>query len=521
MTDHANYIFSTYKTILSLPEDQLLRVGYPMTDGNPIPSFDEDLLINLCANAQQILENEGNILEIEGDVIVVGDIHGSFHDLLRIFNYFEIKKYKVLFLGDYVDRGDFSIECITLLLAYKILYPQRCFLIRGNHEFDSMCSQYGFKKEFYIHDPNDDTKSSEIENGIEKVEIDSNENSIKSDDLIGDEYYANYLANVNCYVYTEKLYKAFMRTFSYLPFCAIINNTSICIHGGLSPVLKKIDKIQTIQRPIDNFDDNQLLSDILWGDPSQKSTEISQLFHENPRGRGKLFTGMAIVDFLKINNFKRLIRAHECVNNGTDLKFNDKCITVFSASSYNYSMGNRSGVLKVVQKGDRIEPVSFPPLPRLSKSDADYYKVQHYSDRDITKPIFSVSTNRSLVNSEQVVPLEYVKSDFIFDKAQSELSLAAGVPLNKSCYLASGNSTSGTALQTTANRKSRIFQGRFNINQNFAFNTGIKKRKNSICSSNANFKLASNLQSDNSCNHLQTNVVDNPALPRLVTKDQS
>ena len=152
MTDYANYIFSTYKTILSLPKEKILQVGYQMADGNPIPSFDEDLLVNLCSDAQKIFEGEDNILEIDGDVIIVGDIHGSLHDLLRIFNYVEIRKCRILFLGDYVDRGEFSLECITLLLSLKILYPQRCFLIRGNHEFDTMCAQYGFKKEFYISD---------------------------------------------------------------------------------------------------------------------------------------------------------------------------------------------------------------------------------------------------------------------------------------------------------------------------------------------------------------------------------
>ena len=55
---------------------------------------------------------------------------------------------KVLFLGDYIDRGQFSLECITLLLALKVMHPNSVFfLIRGNHDFDSFYSKYGFKYE--------------------------------------------------------------------------------------------------------------------------------------------------------------------------------------------------------------------------------------------------------------------------------------------------------------------------------------------------------------------------------------
>ena len=202
-----------------------------------------------------------------------------------------------------------------------------------------------------------------------------------------DNYYANHV-NINCYKYTEKLYDSFLQAFSYLPIGAIVNKTSLCIHGGLSPHFERVDHINSqIQRPINEFEENGLLSDILWGDPSDT---LKQSYSDNQRGRGQIFNGPVVVNFLKNNNLKRLVRGHECVMNGVQCLFNDKCITVFSASSYSSNMGNKSGVLKLYQKNDTFECVSFKPLPRLKKCDTNYYKVQAFNSNENSSPHHSI-----------------------------------------------------------------------------------------------------------------------------------
>jgi len=107
-----------------------------------------------------------------------------------------------LFLGDYVDRGKYSIETICLLLAYKVKYPEGFFLLRGNHECSAISKQYGFYDECKRR-------------------------------------------------YSIKLWKAFIDCFNCFPIAASIDDKILCMHGGLSPELTNLDQISKIIRPTD------------------------------------------------------------------------------------------------------------------------------------------------------------------------------------------------------------------------------------------------------------------------------
>lgn len=359
MSRAASYILSAYSFIHSLTQEELLDVGHDEKNGIPIPSFDEKVLIDLCADARAIFQSEENVLYLNGDIIVVGDIHGSLHDLLRIIKFIEENNSKALFLGDYVDRGNFSLECITLLFALKLSKPPDFYLIRGNHEFDYTCRQYGFRNDIIdsiipsVTLPNTDDQSDNNPSNVER--------------------YQSYHVGKNCYQYTEKLYDDFMSAFSYLPICSIVNHSTFCIHGGLSPLLKTVDNIKTeIERPVNNYEENQLLRDLLWSDPSNNKTTP---FRENQRGTGYSFNNEAAKLFLNCNGLKRIIRAHQCIKKGISHHFDKMCYTVFSASLYGGNEKSQSGVIKINHIDDSIQYVRFHPIIRLQKKDTVYLKV--------------------------------------------------------------------------------------------------------------------------------------------------
>jgi len=102
----------------------------------------------LCATAREIFLSQPCLLELEAPLKICGDVHGQYSDLLRLFEYGGFPpEANYLFLGDYVDRGKQGLEVICLLLAYKVKYPENFFLLRGNHECNSISRIYGFYEE--------------------------------------------------------------------------------------------------------------------------------------------------------------------------------------------------------------------------------------------------------------------------------------------------------------------------------------------------------------------------------------
>ncbi|KAL0211811.1 hypothetical protein RCL1_005437 [Eukaryota sp. TZLM3-RCL] len=261
-----------------------------------------DDTIALCFYVTEILLEEPTVLELQPNVIICGDIHGQFHDLLKLFEQggqLDNTDASYLFLGDFVDRGLHSLETITLLLLYKAKYRDQIYLLRGNHETRAISSAYGFYDECQRH-------------------------------------YGTTLP-----------WLKFMEVFDVLALAAVVGNEYFCVHGGISPESKVLDKIKTLQRLVE-VPTTGLASDLLWSDPVEGTGE----FHLSPRGAGYEFGSTATDQFLHLTNLKMIVRAHQLVLEGFDKLHNNQVVTIWSAPNYCYRCGNKAAIMKIRQ--DRV-----------------------------------------------------------------------------------------------------------------------------------------------------------------------
>ena len=299
--------------------DKLLNAGFSGKRTKNVCLKNTEIEL-ICASAREIFLSQPSLLELAPPVKVVGDVHGQYHDLIRIFSKCGFPpKTNYLFLGDYVDRGKQSLETILLLLCYKIKYPENFFLLRGNHECANVTRVYGFYDE----------------------------------------------CKRRCNIKTWKL---FIDTFNTLPIAAIVAGKIFCVHGGLSPVLNSMDEIRNIARPTD-VPDFGLLNDLLWSDPADTINE----WEDNERGVSYVFSKVAINKFLSKFNFDLVCRAHMVVEDGYEF-FNDRTlVTVFSAPNYCGEFDNWGAVMGVLEdllcSFELLDPLDSAALKQVMKKE--------------------------------------------------------------------------------------------------------------------------------------------------------
>ncbi|GAM42187.1 serine/threonine protein phosphatase [Talaromyces pinophilus] len=238
-------------------------------------------ITQLCIESRSVLLSQPVLLELKAPVKIVGDIHGQYTDLLRMF---ELSGYppnvNYLFLGDYVDRGKLGLETILLLLCYKRKYPENFFLLRGNHECANVTRVYGFYDE----------------------------------------------CKRRCSI---KIWKTFVDVFNCLPVAAIVSDKIFCVHGGLSPILRHMNDVRAIVRPTD-IPDYGLLNDLLWSDPAL----MDQDWEPNERGVSYTFGKNVIREFLTKFDFDLICRAHMVVEDGYEFYEDRLLVTIFTAPNF-------------------------------------------------------------------------------------------------------------------------------------------------------------------------------------------
>ena len=295
-------------------------------DSNPLPSFSVFDLTDLVQTAIPFFRKCPNVLSLTGDFYVVGDLHGNIRDLVRLISAGgPPSTTKYLFLGDYVDRGEYSVEVITLLIAMALEFPDNVFLIRGNHELPEVNSVYGFKEQLM------------------------------------------------CLYGSSSLYASFQELFAALPVAAILNDDSFCVHGGLSPELSKVSDLMEIDREVSPIP--RILNDIMWSDPVRsKNVE----FLDSERGKGCKYGPIAVTDFLNKNGLKRIIRAHQFTPDGAFAYFDGKLMSVFSTCNYKGEGSNNACVLRVKKGADDVEVFKLVSISVLKRADTVFVrKSQH------------------------------------------------------------------------------------------------------------------------------------------------
>ncbi|KAI7878896.1 Metallo-dependent phosphatase [Lichtheimia hyalospora FSU 10163] len=283
----------------------------------------EEQALYILEKGTEILKEEPNLLEVGAPITVCGDIHGQYYDLMKLFEVGgDPANTTYLFLGDYVDRGYFSIECVLYLWSLKMWYPKSFFLLRGNHECRHLTDYFTFK--------------------------------------------------IECrHKYTEPVYEACMDSFCALPLAAVMNRQFLCIHGGLSPELQTLDDL----RNFDRFREpptHGLMCDLLWADPLEEfgQEKTNELFiHNNVRGCSYFFSYHAACAFLERNNLLSIIRAHEAQDAGYRMYRKSKTtsfpsvMTIFSAPNYLDVYNNKAAVLKYENNVMNIRQFNCTPHP--------------------------------------------------------------------------------------------------------------------------------------------------------------
>eukprot|EP00924_Labyrinthula_sp_SR-Ha-C_P016009 snap_masked-scaffold_4-processed-gene-16.42-mRNA-1 protein AED:0.00 eAED:0.00 QI:0/-1/0/1/-1/1/1/0/335 len=262
----------------------------------PLP---EDEVQDLCNKVLELLIQNPNILQLRAPIVVCGDVHGQFYDVLELLKVGgNAPETNYLFLGDFVDRGFYSVETFQLLLALKVRYPDKIHLIRGNHECRQITQVYGFY----------------------------------------DEVLRKY-GSVN-------VWKNCTEVFDHLSLSAIISSSEssekfFCVHGGLSPSIQNFEDILLLDR-FQELPHDGPMCDLLWSDP-----EAVAEWGISPRGAGFLFGEKAVNEFCHTNDVAKIIRAHQLALAGYNELFNKKIVTVWSAPNYCYRRGNDASIMEI------------------------------------------------------------------------------------------------------------------------------------------------------------------------------
>uniref|UniRef100_A0A1I7UP79 Serine/threonine-protein phosphatase n=1 Tax=Caenorhabditis tropicalis TaxID=1561998 RepID=A0A1I7UP79_9PELO len=290
----------------------------------PFPVF-KDLL----ESSQVELKKQKMLIELGPGVTVIGDLHGNWEATNAIANHSFVslrkkamKKHKLLFLGDYVDRGKESIRILLFIASLAIEFPGQIFLLRGNHELAYVNKTYGLLKECKNAFPDQAEE-----------------------------------AHLICNVF-----------FSYMSVAALIGKRILCMHGGVTSDFK-LETINKYSKPLLDIPNDHELHPVLWTDcirsmtiGKDKNKPDSRL---STRGQNCMaLNPAAFKKWMNKNKIQAIIRGHQFVPYGIDFRADNRFITVFS--TFNYERFNNTAAIITIFQDYSIK-FSFFRMPSGKK----------------------------------------------------------------------------------------------------------------------------------------------------------
>ena len=310
--------------------------------------FTNQEIFDLIKEVKPCLEKDHSLIRLRSPCKIFGNIHGVYTDLMRYFESFgnpsddnqmgDINVMQYIFLGDFCDRGLYSLEVILLLFALKVKYPDFIYLIRGHHEDKFINEKYG------LGDECKDRLLDDIKNPL------------------------SIFANIN-------------KAFDYLPFGVLVDNNILMVHGGIGSSINTLDDIENIKRPVSvehnvNNKDELHIIDLLWSeyDEDIDNIEINSERDKNKNGFIVKYGKERLNNFLNENKIDLLITAHQFVKEGITTYNNDKLLTVFSATNYMDKYKNIGGMLNITKKRANKGMNIIPKLITTNTENKNLYR---------------------------------------------------------------------------------------------------------------------------------------------------
>ncbi|KAF1482872.1 Serine/threonine-protein phosphatase 2B catalytic subunit gamma isoform, partial [Pygoscelis antarcticus] len=291
--------------------------------------LEEDAALKIINDGAAILRHEKTMIEVEAPITVCGDIHGQFFDLMKLF---EVggspNNTRYLFLGDYVDRGYFSIECVLYLWSLKINHPKTLFLLRGNHECRHLTEYFTFKQECKYKQCKD----------------------------------------LNILMCCDQVW-----VLIFVPATSgMVSSGAVCACRCSShqhcPDFGYVFQLDRFKEP-PAFGP---MCDLLWSDPSEdygNEKTLEHFAHNTVRGCSYFYSYPAVCEFLQNNSLLSVIRAHEAQDAGYRMYRKSQTtgfpslITIFSAPNYLDVYNNKAAVLKYENNVMNIRQFNCSPHP--------------------------------------------------------------------------------------------------------------------------------------------------------------